>query len=181
MLKYLVLAIAMCGNIISLQKHAVAVPVNHPIADSGSSQTEAKLPRAHPVEYYQYAQQLAREGRKDDAVFWFYVEQLRYGFHLSANPNLPEDGDPAVFAALNATLGQELNEYAGGDPTTWVAAIDRALVWDLNSPNYFTSKQQFRAKYTAIRSGLMELKQTIQAQAGEIRHQRSKVGLPNRR
>ncbi|WP_373542600.1 hypothetical protein [Chamaesiphon sp.] len=179
MLKYLLLSLAI-GSLNILPNRAVAISSDRPI-DRNTSEVEAKLPSAHPTAYYLYAQKLYQAGRRDDAVFWFYVGQLRYRFHLSANPNLPQDGDPAIFASLNATLGQEINEYAGGDPVTWVAAIDRALKWDLNSPNYFTSKQQFNPKYTAIRTGLMELKQTIQAQAEEIRLQRSKIGLPNRR
>jgi hypothetical protein len=156
---------------------AVAAPL---ISPKSSSQIETSLPRAHPAAYYQYAQQLFDRGRKDDAVFWFYVGQLRYRFHLGANPMLPEDGDPAVFASLNETIGREINEYAGGDPVTWVAAIDRALLWDRDSPNYFTSKQRYRQKYEAIRAGLVKLRQTIQSQAQEIRTERSKVGLPNR-
>jgi hypothetical protein len=179
MFKYLLLSIAIFGTAIVLPELAVAAPLNS-LAKMSSSQIEASLPRAHPAEYYQYAQRLFNQGRRDDAVFWFYVGQLRYRFHLATNPTLPEDGDPAVFAALNDTIGKEINEYAGGDPVTWVAAIDRALLWDKNSPNYFTSKERHHQKYDGIRAGLVKLRQTIQSQAQEIRTERTKVGLPNR-
>src|SRR6266513_48400 len=46
---------------------------------------EAALPNEHPSAYYGYAARLFREGKKDEAVFWFYVGQLRYRFHLKPN------------------------------------------------------------------------------------------------
>ena len=59
---------------------------------------EAALPNEHPSVYYGYAARLFREEKKDEAVFWFYVGQLRYRFHLKANPNMDPSGDPALFA-----------------------------------------------------------------------------------
>ena len=74
-----------------------------------------------------------REGKKDEAVFWFYVGQLRYRFHLKANPNMDPSGDPALFSSLSATVGKTINEYAGGNVKDWVKAIDRALKWDADA------------------------------------------------
>ena len=94
------------------------------------AEVEGKISASHPAVYYAYAKRLFAQGRKDDAVFWFYVGQLRYRFYLLANPQLPRDGDPAVMASLNATIGQSINEWAGGDPKSWAADIERALQWD---------------------------------------------------
>lgn len=159
---------------------AVANPPKQPASKMTPAQVEASLPRAHPVEYYEYAVRLFESGRKDDAVFWFYVGQLRYRFHLSANPNLPEDRDPAVFASLNDGIGRSINEYAGGNPATWVLAIDRALAWDRTTPNYFTSKQRFSKQYSDIRTGLGKLREMIQSDAQNIKNERTNNGLPNR-
>ncbi|MGG2142545.1 hypothetical protein [Symbiopectobacterium sp. RP] len=63
---------------------------------------------------YLYAKQLLETGHKDEAVTWFYVGQLRWCYHLLAHPELPPDGEPAAMDALNATLGQAINEWAGG-------------------------------------------------------------------
>src|SRR5689334_9712989 len=74
---------------------------------------EAALPNHHPSAYYGYAIRLFDQGKKDDAVFWFYVGQLRWRFYLKANPNLDPSGDPAALGALNATIGPTINGYAG--------------------------------------------------------------------
>src|SRR6266700_540887 len=94
------------------------------------TQIEAALPSEHPASYYCYASRLFAEGKKDDAVVWFYIGQLRYRIYLKATPPTDPSGDPALFASLNATIGQAINEYAGGDPKAWVAQIQKALRWD---------------------------------------------------
>lgn len=141
---------------------------------------EAALPNEHPAAYYIYAKRLFEEGKKDDAVFWFYVGQLRYRIHLKANPKLDPSGDPAVFSSLSATLGKALNEYAGGSVKGWVAAMDRALKWDAENPNGFTSKEKFAKIYEENRAGLKELRDQVQKQAATIREQRKQAGLENR-
>lgn len=141
---------------------------------------EAALPDEHPAAYYIYAKRLFEEGKKDDAVFWFYVGQLRYRIHLKANPKLDPSGDPAVFSSFSATLGKALNEYAGGSVKGWVAAIDRALKWDAENSNGFTSKKKFAKIYEENRAGLKELRDQVQKQADSIRAQRKQAGLENR-
>lgn len=141
---------------------------------------EQALPTAHPSAYHLYASRLFTEGKKDDAVFWFYVGQLRYRFHLQANPGLEPSGDPAVFSSLSATVGQTINEYAGGNVGDWIKAIDRALKWDDQNPNGFTSRKKFAAIYKENRAGLTKLRDQLKGQAEMIREQREKRGLENR-
>lgn len=145
-----------------------------------TAEVESKLPGEHPAAYYLYAQRLFGEGRRDDAVFWFYAGQLRYRFHLRANPNLALDRDPALMASLNATVGRVVNEYAGGDPGMWVAKIDRVLKWDAETRNDFTSKGKYKAQWQETRSGLSSLRAMIERDADKVRQQRAKAGLPNR-
>jgi len=141
---------------------------------------EAALPHEHPSAYYGYAARLFREGKKDDAVFWFYVGQLRYRFHLKANPNIDATGDPALFSSLSATVGKTINEYAGGNVKDWVKAINRALKWDDESPNGFTSKKKFATIYEENHAGLKKMRDQVESQADSIREQRKKAGLENR-
>jgi len=150
------------------------------IRNKPAPQVEQRLPDEHPASYYLYAMRLFGEGRKEDAVFWFYAGQLRYRFHLAANPQLPRDGDPAVMSALNAQVGEVINGWAGGDPVAWAKQIDRALAWDDKTPNGFTSKQKHAQPWREIRSGLEAMKATIVRDADKIREQRTKAGLPNR-
>ena len=145
-----------------------------------AAEVEKLLPREHPSIIYAYAGRLFSEGRKDDAVFWFYAGQLRYRVYLKANPKLEPSGDPALFASLNATLGKQLNEYAGGNIKEWVKAIDRALKWDADSENALTPKKTFAAIYAEIRAGLKKMRDQVESQGDIIRAQRKKAGLENR-
>lgn len=72
---------------------------------------------------------------KQEALFWFYVGHLRYRYYLAANPNLPRDGEPALFASLSEVVGHPINEFAGGKPDVWIAEINRALEWDAAHDN----------------------------------------------
>jgi hypothetical protein len=138
---------------------------------------ETALPNHHPSAYYGYAIRLFDQGKKDDAVFWYYVGQLRYRFHLKANPNLEPSGDPAAFSALSATIGPIINPYAGGSVREWGKAIDRALQWDAAVTNGFTSKEKFAAIYEENRAGLKKMREQLDSQANAIRAQRKKAGL----
>lgn len=142
-----------------------------------TAQIEKQLPDEHPTSYYLYAGRLFNEGRKDDAVFWFYVGQLRYRIHLKAHPDLPPSGDPAVFSSLSATMGRKINEYAGGSIKGWTGAIDRALKWDAATPNGFTSKKKYAAAHQEIRAGLKAMRDEVESTASSIRASRKKAGL----
>ncbi len=144
------------------------------------AQVVARLPESHPTVLYAFAGRLFGAGRKDEGVMWFYVGQLRYRYHLRANPDLPPDGEPAIMASLNATLGQTINEWAGGSPEGWARAIDQALAWDEQFPNALTSKERHAAARRQVRSGLEQMRDQIRAEAASIRAQRASRGLENR-
>lgn len=144
------------------------------------AQIEKALPNEHPASYYAYASRLFAEGKKDDAVFWFYVGQLRYRIFLAAKPPANPQGDPAVFSSLSATVGQTINEYAGGDPKMWAAQMGKALQWDDTHPNALVPKDQYKEATASVRAGLEKMKKQIEATADQIREQRKKNGLENR-
>lgn len=143
-------------------------------------QAQARLPAAHPAVLYAYAMRLFQEGQRDEAVKWFYVGQLRLRFHIAANPGLPPDREPALLASLNATIGQTINEWAGGAPRQWAASIDEALAWDAANENATTSRAQHARIWQAQRKGLQGLRDSILSGADEIRAQRRQRGLENR-
>jgi len=144
------------------------------------SQVEASIEDSHPSIAVAYAKRLFEAGRKDDAVMWFYVGQLRYRFHLLANPNLSPGGDPALMASLNATIGQAINEWAGGSPKAWMRSIDKALAWDAAHPDKLTSRQTHAAEWEQVRRGLEGLRGDIQRNESQIRENRARAGLENR-
>ncbi len=147
------------------------------IAKFTPAEIERALPKEHPSSYYLYASRLWNEGKSDDAVFWFYGGQLRFRFHLRANPKLPPDGDPALFASFQAVLGEPINLYVGGDPKKWIAQIDRVLAWDEKTANGFTSKKSHAAELAEIRTGLVKLRDHIATNQDSIRAKREEEGI----
>jgi hypothetical protein len=61
-----------------------------------------------------------------------------------------------------------------------VKAINRALKWDDESPNGFTSKKKFATIYEENHAGLKKMRDQVESQADSIREQRKKAGLENR-
>lgn len=172
------LAAAISALSLALSVAATAAPLTVDQAmHLPASKVEASLADSHPSTVYIYAQRLFEEGKKDDAVVWFYVGQLRFRYHLMANPGLPPDGEPAVMASLNATLGQTINEWAGGSPQAWAAAMTKALAWDAAHPNPTTPKAQNAQALEKTRTGLAGLRDQIIHTADQIRAQRKARGL----
>ncbi len=135
----------------------------------------------HPAEYYKRASALFGGGRKDDAVFIFYLGQLRYRAHLSARRDLKPDGDPALFGSLSEVVGRPLNEYAFGDLPALVEIIDAVLAFDAANPCRFTPPSQFPDVYVGVRDGLVKMKAQVLKDADQIRETRRKNGLENRK
>ncbi|HSQ32188.1 MAG TPA: hypothetical protein VLN49_20170 [Gemmatimonadaceae bacterium] len=134
----------------------------------------------HPTTYYILAQKLFESGKKDEAVFWFYAGQLRYRFHLLANPNLEPSGDPALFASFSEVIGKPINEYAFGDLKTLETTIEKVLTWDKETRNGFTSTKVHHAEWVKTRDGLDGLRTYVMQNGDAIRAQRKANGLPNR-
>ena len=137
------------------------------------------LPKSHPSAYIAYAARLFKEGRKDQAVHWFYIGGIRYRFYLKAR-NLESSEESSLLASLQSGVGQMINEWAGGAPTAWVQSIDAALDWDASYPNDYVSKDTYRDAWEQTRSGLVSLKQYIINSRAEIRSKRLAAGLENR-
>ena len=138
------------------------------------------IENAHPATCYLLAQKLFAAGDKEEATFWFYAGQLRFRFHLAANPGLDASGDPALFASLNEVVGRPINEYAFGGQRALVATLDRVLAWDETTPNGFTSKRDHAAAWKRIRDGLGEMRRYVVENGDSIRAQRTANGLENR-
>lgn len=129
--------------------------------------------------FYEEAGKLFEAGRRDEAVTLFYIGQLR-GRIVVQCQQVPPDREPALLASLNATVGQTINEYAGGSPDGWVAAIDRALAWDAEHPDPNAASAECRAEREHQRAGLTRLRDHVRSNDGGIRRERSANGLPNR-
>ena len=143
-------------------------------------QLKKGIENQHPATYYILAQKLFESGKKDEAVFWFYAGQLRYRFHLLANPNLEPSGDPALFASFSEVIGRPNNEYAFGDLKALDATLEKVLTWDEQTGNGFTSTKTHKAEWIKTREGLKGLRKQVMDNGDSIRAQRKANGLPNR-
>ncbi len=146
--------------------------------DQTPAQLKQDIEKRHPADYYLLAAKLFKDtATKQEAVFWFYVGQLRYRYYLSANPDLPRGGDPAVFTSLSEVIGRPINEYAGGKPDIWLAGINHALEWDAAHDNGFTPKNKSPETYQQIRAGLAGLRDHIASIKDKLPEMRRQNGL----
>lgn len=129
--------------------------------------------------FYQKANEEFAAGNRDEAVTLFYVGQLRGRIVIECQ-DVPPDREPALIASLNSSIGRTMNEYAGGSPAGWAAAIDRALAYDADNPDPNAASAECRAERTRQRADLTELRDHILANVDQIREQRAANGLPNR-
>ncbi|MBB4003201.1 hypothetical protein [Aurantimonas endophytica] len=146
-----------------------------PLAD-----LERAVKNDHPYGYIILAVRKFQAGDKEEAVRWFYVGQLRWRFHIAANPDLPPDGDPALLASMLDGFGRPINEWVGGDVDGWIAFMQAALDWDEANHNGFTAKEDHPTEYRRVRNGLVELITSIRERREEIPGERERNGLENR-
>lgn len=122
-----------------------------------------------------------KTGHRDDAVFLFYLGQLRFRVHLAARRSeLRPDADPAVFSSLSEVVGRPINEYAFGDLPSLIRTIDAVLSYDLKYPDMFTPPAQYSNFHATVRNGLTAMRMPIQHNGDNIRAQRRRNGLENR-
>jgi hypothetical protein len=140
----------------------------------------ASLNGQHPSEYYQTAIKLFSAGQKEEAVFIFYLGQLRYRTLLKAKSFPDGDPNPVLFASLSEVVGKPINEYAFGDITGLDETLQAVLAHDAANPDTFTPPADFPAAHTEIRDGLEKMRQGLVANAEDIRAKRKEKGLENR-
>ena len=159
--------------------HAESLTMDQ-IQSLSPKQIEAGLPDSHPFAYFAYAVKLAKAGKYDPAVQWYYVGQIRAHHHLLANPDLPATGDAAELQGITKGLGQSLVDYAGGNIRIWVQTIDKALAWDNANPNGFTSKETFATQWQQARAEVTKTRDGIKKNEAQIKAERASRGLTDR-
>jgi hypothetical protein len=140
----------------------------------------AQAPNVSPDALFVLAARSFAAGRRDEAVVWFYVAQIRMRFRLAVAPDLPPDGEPAVYEALFETIGPQINGWAFGNIDRLAAHMQEALDWDRSHVNTFTPKSGHTAELEQIRSGLAAFRASVLTQKDELRRERATKGLENR-
>ena len=140
----------------------------------------AQASNLSPDSLYMLAGRLFAAGRRDEAVVWFYIAQIRMRFRLAVAPDLQPDGEPAVYGALFETMGPQINGWAFGDIDRVAAHMQEALDWDSSHANAFTPKAGHEAELEQVRSGLVAFRASVLTQKEELRRERAANGLTNR-
>jgi hypothetical protein len=146
-------------------------------APVGAPSEVQALAGQHPAEYYKRAGELLQAGKKEEAVFVFYLGQLRYRTFLLANPGTE---DPTLFATLSQVTGKPINQYAFGDVPALARTIDAVLAYDTANPDSFSSPAGSAAAHASVRDGLTAMKTKMLAETDRIKADRTKNGLENR-
>ncbi len=137
--------------------------------------TAAMLENNHPADFYNSAASFYSKDAKYDAAFLFYLGQLRYRYYLGTHPDLPPDGDAAIFASLNSTIGFEINFFLGSHVNDYVTELDSVLAWDKRHDYRFYSKTKDPDKQKQILEGLIKLRKYITENKKLITEENKKV------
>jgi hypothetical protein len=141
-------------------------PAREPEAAQTIEELEGGIQNKSPATYFALATELYRKGEKEAASFWYYVGEVRYRFLLLARAKSSEASDEqAHFWFLSESVGRSIYEKADQRSAVLMRTIDRALAWDLEQPNGYTSKAAFRAEYERARQELLGLRQRINEDA----------------
>lgn len=134
----------------------------------------------HPLAMFQTAIEVFEAGQKEEAVYLFYLGQLRWRRYINARPNLPPDQDRALFAAMQDVIGRPINEWAFGD-MDWLIATLRALdAHDAATPDRLTPATRFADVHAQSRKGFAAFIDMLEDQADAFRAERTANGLENR-
>lgn len=134
----------------------------------------------HPLGIFQTAIAQFEQGQKEEAVYLFYLAQLRWRRYMDANPDLPPDQDRALFASLHDVFGRPVNEWAFGDIDWLVATLRNLDAFDAATPDPVTPASDFPQVHAHSRSGFAAFIDMIEADADDIRAGRLRNGLENR-
>jgi hypothetical protein len=77
---------------------------------------------------------LFEQGKKDDAVFWFYAGQLRG--RIDANICADKTA-AAIVDAMNQKFGPPINRYTFTNLSLLTNTVDHVLAWEENTPCHY--------------------------------------------
>jgi hypothetical protein len=117
---------------------------------------------ADPVTMFVPAEVLFHNGRKDDALFWFFAAQLRARYQ-----SVFEHGDLAqVTSVMVSTIGPDISDYGFSNVSNFQRTLERVLAWDKRTPNLLREKPQTpeqRKQIGQVYAGLTALQQKLVA------------------
>jgi len=94
----------------------------------------AKPEEFTPPVLYVLSSVLLEQGKKDEAVFWFYAGQLRG--RIDANICADKTA-VAIIDALNQKFGPPINQYTSTNLSQLTNVVERVLVWEEKTPCHY--------------------------------------------
>ena len=94
----------------------------------------AKPEEFAPPALYVLSSVLFEQGKKDDAVFWFYAAQVRG--RIDANI-CADKSAAAIVDAMNQKFGPPINQYAFTNLSLLTNTVDRVLAWEEVTPCHY--------------------------------------------
>lgn len=129
-----------------------------------------------PLELFNPALVLFLNGKKNDAVFWFYAAQLRVRYQLAF-----EKGDRGqLLSVMMMTMGPSINNYASQDISNFNRILDRVLDWDKKTPNPFRDKTRTESvdkQIKQIYAGFRDLQAKLVAEKDDL-EQKARLAAP---
>lgn len=118
--------------------------------------------RTHPIAMWLLAKRLYDVDRRDEAVFWFYLGQLRWGTCLRQTPNC---GGRERYGRLFETIGPDLNTHGFRSIPALQSTVDAVLAWDESHPDGFAADATIKEQR---RQGMREMVAYAQAHSAEL-------------
>jgi hypothetical protein len=160
------LLLAVLGSLCTRLCFAEMTPTD--VASLPYDQVERQLPDADPEAYFIYATRLFNSGKKDSAIVWLYIGELRAEFLANTRPD-DTIGLLGLLSALDHRHGRPIFKWVATDFEKWGRSIDEALDWDASNRNGVTSKEKFKSQWAAARDSLKKTKKRILEHQEEIR------------
>lgn len=128
----------------------------------------------HWTSFYHAAEALFKQGRKNDAVKWYYAGQIRARVAAGIDPDPSRNN--AMMVAMGQGIGQPIMKYAHADRDIWLEQIDAALAWDKEHPlpadpvqvigisDVAWDSANFYMVYDQVRAGLKAMRDEVEAE-----------------
>ncbi|MFA5914562.1 MAG: hypothetical protein WC830_13500 [Burkholderiales bacterium] len=131
--------------------------------------TKGKAHLQEPVLLLRAAAAFYQNGRREDAVFWYFAG------HLRTRQQMVVDGRAPVGFAEAVMIGQRISVYGQSDAARLDAVLGRVLEWDAKTANIYVEKakgvsdhskqiENLYAEYAAFRVRLSTEKSFIEGQ-----------------
>lgn len=123
-----------------------------------------------PDTLFAVALSLFQNGRKDDAVFWFYAAQLRARYQAVFD----KEGGGLLLSGMLMTIGTPINNYAFQDVSKFDETLDRVIEWDRTAPNRYRERvkaEDAEEQVAQLYAGLDELKAKLVSDKQELERQ----------